>query len=131
MRALLDFLVVHGPMLLVGVTVLLALAAVLVVVHRQPIHRQRIAEATMVVCMIWLILACVPLPRLSVDRKKPAPGRTLELYELQAGDEVIAAEVFKVPKKEAMPQLSTGIGVPLPMPPMPPTRPRNWPLILS
>jgi len=136
MKPLLDFLAVHGAMLVVGVSVLLGLASLLVVVQRQPIHRQRIAEASMVLCVIWLILACVPLPRFTVDRKKPAPVRTLELYEPQAGDEVIAAEVFKVPNQAPMPKRSTGIGVPLPMPPQSTTdarRPqalrRNWGMI--
>jgi hypothetical protein len=47
-----------------------------------------------------LILACVPLPRFSFETKtKPAPVRTLPLYSPQPGDEVIAAEVFKVPKE--------------------------------
>src|SRR6266850_6279163 len=116
MKPLMDFLVNRGPMLLAGVSMMLALATVLVLVHRQPIHRQRIAEASMVSCVIWLILACIPLPRFALETKKPAPAGTLPLYRPQPGDEVIAAEVFKVPKQAEMPESSTGIGVPLPMP---------------
>src|SRR4051812_22933832 len=120
MKTILEFLVSHGGMLLVGVSAVLALGVALVMVQRQPIARQRIAEGTMVVCLVWLVMACVPLPRVafSLDRKKPAPVRTLEMYEPAAGDEVIAAEVFKVPReRREVQQKDTGNGVALPMPP--------------
>ena len=120
MKTILDFLAGNGAMLLAGVSVVLLMGVLLVLIQRQPIGRQRIAEATMGLCVTWLILACVPLPRFvfSRDEKKPAPTKTLELYQPQAGDEVIAAEVFKVAReKREDTQRSTGIGVPLPMPP--------------
>jgi beta-lactamase regulating signal transducer with metallopeptidase domain len=135
-KPLLDFLVVHGPILLMGVTALLGLATLLVIFHRQPIHRQRIAEASMVLCAIWLVLACVPLPRfaLMTTTAKPAPAGTLPLYSPQPGDEVIAAEVFKVPRENAIVKSSTGIAAPLRMPRTPsvqPTTAMNWPLVLA
>jgi len=116
MKAVLDFVAEHGAMLALGTTVLLSLALALVFVHRQPIHRQRIAEASMVLCVLFLVLACIPLPRFDLKRKAPLAPRPLPLYTLQPGDEVIAAEVFKVPKESSVPG-RTGIGVPLPMPP--------------
>ena len=120
MKTILEFLASHGGMLLIGVSAVLLLGVALVMVQRQPIGRQRIAEGTMGVCLIWLVMACVPLPRLvfDVDQKKPAPTRTLEMYEPAAGDEVIAAEVFKVPReRREVREKSMGIGVPLPMQP--------------
>jgi beta-lactamase regulating signal transducer with metallopeptidase domain len=135
MKALLEILASHGPMLLLGVSVLLTLAAILVCVHRQPIHRQRIAEATMGLCVVFLLLASVPLPRFRMETGKPAPVRTLPLYQPQAGDEVIAAEVFKVARAEPVREMnSTGIGVPLPMPPesrTPTALRRNWNEIMA
>jgi beta-lactamase regulating signal transducer with metallopeptidase domain len=115
MKAVLDFLAEHGAMLLAGTTLLLALALVLVLVHQQPIHRQRIAESSMVLCVLFLILACIPLPRFSFDKKAPTAVKVTAKYLLQPGDEAIAAEVFKAPKASGVPG-STGIGVPLPMP---------------
>lgn len=135
MKAMLEFLVGHGGMLLIGVSAVLLFGVVLVMVQRQPIGRQRVAEGTMMVCVVWLILACVPLPRFvfNPDRKKPAPTRTLEMYRPEAGDDEIAAEVFRVATSEAQrPAKSTGIGVPLPMPPAqttPVAVKRNWALI--
>src|SRR5258706_9422629 len=104
MKVVLDFLANHGPMLLLGVTALLALALALVFVHQQPIHRQRIAESSMVLCVLFLVLACIPLPRFSFERKAPLAPRPLQLYTLQPGDEVIAAEVFKAPKESGVPR---------------------------
>src|SRR2546421_9472798 len=117
MKAVLEFLADQGATLVLGTTVLLSFALALVFVHKQPIHRQRIAESSMVLCVLFLILACVPLPRFSFEKKGPvAAVKTTPKYELQPGDEVIAAEVFKVPKASGVPG-STGIGGPLPIPP--------------
>src|SRR5437667_444427 len=79
----------------VGVSVLLLLGSVLVLMHQQPIHRQRVAEATMGVCLVWVILACVPMRRYEFKGKEPLRPQPLSLYRFQPGDEVIAAEVFK------------------------------------
>jgi hypothetical protein len=142
MKAVLDFVANHGPTLLLGTTLLLTLALVLVFVHQQPIHRQRIAESSMVLCVLFLILACIPLPRFSFEKKAPLAPRPLPLYTLQPGDEVIAAEVFRVKRESGVPG-STGIGVPLPMPPTlvppgavssartPEALRRNWGIILA
>ena len=86
MKIVFDFLIAHGPMLLAGVSALLGLASLLVLAHRQPIHRQRIAEGTMVLCLVFLVLACIPLPRFSVEMKaKPAPVKLVPLYLPQGG----------------------------------------------
>jgi beta-lactamase regulating signal transducer with metallopeptidase domain len=63
-----EFLVRHGPMLLVGVTALLSAAAVALLLQRSPIHRQRLAEMGMICAIAWAILACVPMPRWAIDR---------------------------------------------------------------
>lgn len=137
MKIILDFLGEQGLMLLLGTSALLALAGLLVLFQKEPIHRQRIAEATMALCAVFLILASIPLPRFSVSMKGKAPPapRPLPLYSPQEGDEVIAAEVFKVPEqarvRENSAGNSSGIGVPLPMPPSRATNLRNWPLIWS
>ncbi len=127
MKPLLDFLVDHGPMLVLGTSLLLLLASVLVFIHRQPIHRQRIAESSMLLCIVFLVLACIPLPRFALETKKPAPAGALPLYRPQPGDEVIAAEVFKVRKEAEMPELGTGVpGAPgLPLPPRSTTETRT------
>ncbi|MEO1529283.1 MAG: M56 family metallopeptidase [Planctomycetota bacterium] len=48
-----------------GTTVLLAVGSLAVLAFRQPVYRQRIAELSIVLTALWLILATVPLPRLS------------------------------------------------------------------
>src|SRR3954470_2714134 len=113
MRTVLEFLAVNGGMLALGVTLILAMACALVVAKREPIHRQRIAEGTMVLCVIFLVLGSVPLPRFELEKKKAEKIVTVASYVPQAGDEVIAAEVFKVPQRAVRPGNSTGIpGVP-------------------
>src|SRR2546423_12556798 len=109
MKAVLEFLADQGATLLLGTTVLLSFALALVFVYKQPIHRQRIAESSMVLCVLFLILACIPLPRFSFEKKGPvAAVKMTPQYELQPGDEGIAAEVVKVTRAGKMTGLSTG-----------------------
>src|SRR3954470_24122991 len=53
-----------APLLLVGMTVLLALGCLLVRFTRSPVHRQRLGEMTLVAVLAWSLLALLPLPRL-------------------------------------------------------------------
>ena len=59
-------LAAQGVVLLAGVTGFLAAGAVAVRLQRSPIHRQRLADLTVACTLAWLVLACVPLPRLSL-----------------------------------------------------------------
>ncbi len=65
MNTLLHFLVEHGPMLAIGVTLLLAVGGIASLLNRAPIHRQRTGELTIVAVLAWIALACIPLPRWS------------------------------------------------------------------
>lgn len=64
MNPAVDFLVEHGPMLLAGTTCLLSCGTLALAAARQPVHRQRTGELTVVAVLLWLLAACVPLPRL-------------------------------------------------------------------
>jgi len=59
----LQFLASHGPMLLAGVSGLLAAGAIAAAAQRSPIHRQRLGEMTIACTLGWLMMACIPLPR--------------------------------------------------------------------
>jgi beta-lactamase regulating signal transducer with metallopeptidase domain len=78
MIALCQFLAVHGGALLAGATCLLALGCVLVGLQRAAIHRQRASQMTMLGVLLWLILACVPLPRVSLPESWLAEGRRVD-----------------------------------------------------
>ena len=67
-NAAVDFLWAEGPMLLIGGTLLLAAGAMATCCQRSPAARQRTAELTVVGVLVWLILACVPLPRYDRSR---------------------------------------------------------------
>jgi hypothetical protein len=67
MNALVGFVVEHGVVLLTGTTVILALGAVVMTCQRSPVHRQRVGELTVAAWLAWLVLTCVPLPRVSLD----------------------------------------------------------------
>jgi beta-lactamase regulating signal transducer with metallopeptidase domain len=96
-----SFLANHGPMLLLGITLILAMAAILIALHKQPIHRQRLAESAMLLCILFIILALIPLPRFSFATKY-SPTKPPPKYTLQPGDEVIAAQVFKYPRSQEL-----------------------------
>jgi beta-lactamase regulating signal transducer with metallopeptidase domain len=98
MTVLVNFLVANGPMLLLGLTIFLGLASAVILVQKQPIHRQRVAEFSMLACLLWVILACIPLPRFTRDLPV-TPASQPKPFVLQPGDELIAAEVFKQPTK--------------------------------
>ena len=63
----LHYLIQHGPMLLAGSSLLLAVGTVAVFVQRSPVHRQRTGELTAMAVLVWLVLANVPLPRLALE----------------------------------------------------------------
>jgi beta-lactamase regulating signal transducer with metallopeptidase domain len=94
MSLVVTFLVTNGPMLLLGVTMFLLLASAVVLLQKQPIHRQRVAEFSMLACLLWVILACIPLPRFTREQSVTPISRP-KPFVLQPGDELIAAEVFK------------------------------------
>ena len=63
MANVLGFLAEHGLMLLAGVTALLSAGAIAAAMQRSPIHRQRLGELSILCTLLWLALACIPLPR--------------------------------------------------------------------
>jgi hypothetical protein len=66
------FLSDHGAMLLLGVTAMLGAGAAAVRLQRGPIQRQRLGELSVACTLLWLVLACVPLPRLHWPEHAPA-----------------------------------------------------------
>jgi len=78
--ALLAALVAHGPMLLLGSTIVLAGGCLGMWLHRDVAQRRRLGIATACGCGVYLLLAIVPLPRLFVpaveDAAEPAAVAT-------------------------------------------------------
>src|SRR5438034_981007 len=101
----------YGLMLLAGTTLILVLFTLLIALHKQPIHRQRLAESAMLLCILFLILACIPLPRISLQ-SATAPPKPLLKYTLQPGDEIIAAEVFKFPQSKNLQPIDSNLPTP-------------------
>lgn len=67
-----QFLADRGGMLLLGSGGLLALGSCALLLTRVPIHRQRLCELTLLSTVGWLVLACLPLPRLSIRSLLPS-----------------------------------------------------------
>src|SRR3954469_3121119 len=63
--AAIEFLAVHGAMLVCGVTALLLVVgmAVALCARRSAVLRQRGCEMGVLAALVWLVLACVPVPR--------------------------------------------------------------------
>jgi hypothetical protein len=77
MNAVIDYLAAHGLMLAGGASALLLLSCGAVLLTRSPAHRQRLAEMGVFACVVWLVLACVPMQRWGrhEDERRPAPAR--------------------------------------------------------
>jgi beta-lactamase regulating signal transducer with metallopeptidase domain len=60
-----QFLTQHGPMLIMGITALLLVGAMATAVLRSPVHRLRVCELSVLATLAWVVLACIPLPRLT------------------------------------------------------------------
>lgn len=58
-----QFLGDHGFMLLGGGTAFLSAGTVALAAQHSPTHRQRLGELTALCTLLWIIAACVPLPR--------------------------------------------------------------------
>lgn len=67
MMPLLDLLADHLGMLALGATGLLSVGALAMLLQRSPIQRQRTGELTIVAVLVWMLLACIPLPRWSLE----------------------------------------------------------------
>lgn len=78
----------RGPMLLAGTTGLLLTGTIALLLQRSPIHRQRLAEMTMLSVLIWAGLACVPMNRWTL------PGRAPRLATPAPTDAADASPVF-------------------------------------
>jgi hypothetical protein len=86
-----QFLAEHGGMLLLGTTVLLGAGTLAMRLQRSPVHRQRLGEITIACTLLWVVLACLPLPRVALwsegnanpaaPRSRPQPPRRLILPE--------------------------------------------------
>lgn len=63
MTPIIDLLTDHGGMLAAGSTVLLGIGTIAMAMFGPPVQRQRLGELTLAATMVWLLLACVPLPR--------------------------------------------------------------------
>jgi hypothetical protein len=89
MSGAIAFLAEHGLMLLGGVTaLLLAGVAVAGVARRSPVVRQRVCELSVGAGMVWLVLACVPMPRVGFAVRVPEARRAVETREAVGGVEI-------------------------------------------
>jgi beta-lactamase regulating signal transducer with metallopeptidase domain len=67
MNQLYTFLIENGLMLLLGTTVIMLIGTLLSFCFRAPIYKQRTTEFTILASLLWLGLACVPLPRYDIS----------------------------------------------------------------
>jgi beta-lactamase regulating signal transducer with metallopeptidase domain len=72
-----DFLGQHGVMLIGGVTALLSAGTLAVVMQRSPAHRQRLGETVIAATLLWVVLACIPLPRWHRQALKPTESASI------------------------------------------------------
>jgi beta-lactamase regulating signal transducer with metallopeptidase domain len=103
MMQMIAFLVEHGAMLASGASVLLLLGTVATLSTRAPLHRQRIGEISVVAALVWLVLACLPLPRVALTRPtdpvNPRVGAIAVARESQFTISEIPAELIARPQK--------------------------------
>lgn len=94
------------PILVGGITIFLALGAIVIWWMRSPVHRQRCGELTLIGAFLWALLAVIPMPRLlpqwRVDMQQPAEVETTREVQASRPDlEVAAAETASLaPERE-------------------------------
>ena len=93
MTRVIAFLVEHGPMLVSGTTVLLLLGTLATVLSRAPLHRQRIAELSVLATLVWLVLACLPLPRATFNRANHPPIANVGAVGVSSGARFTVSEI--------------------------------------
>ena len=103
MMRVVAFLVEHGAMLATGATVLLLLGTLATLLARAPLHRQRIGEMSVLATLVWVVLACLPLPRVGftrpADRPTPNVGAIRVPSEVELTDSEIPAELIARPQR--------------------------------
>lgn len=117
MGELLDFLVRHGSELAVGATFVVLCGVLLQLVVRQPLHRRRTGELTMLVFFAWLALAVVPIRR--GQQAAPAPAVT-----------TTAARLAEPVRPSAVPAVAASLPGAPPVVPEP-TTPYDWRRLLA
>lgn len=87
MNDALSHLIDNGLMLLLGSTLILVLGTLAVLLQWSPVHRQRSGELTALAILTWIVLANVPLPRISYEQWALSPAGTAERTSAQRGQE--------------------------------------------
>jgi len=90
MSAIVQLLAKNGLMLLGGATVLLLAGALAAMVVRSPVVRQRICELSLLATGVWVVLACVPLPRVAWERAEIKP-------RFNQGELAVESEAIVIP----------------------------------
>src|SRR5579862_7962723 len=78
-----EFLADHALLLCGGVSALLAGGAAATAMQHHPVHRQRLSELIIGCVLVWLILACIPMPRWPKAESRPAvtvPPHELDVW---------------------------------------------------
>ncbi|MHC4175957.1 MAG: M56 family metallopeptidase [Planctomycetota bacterium] len=122
MSTLLQHLAAEGGVLLAAATCLLAIGCAGMALHRSPIHRQRAGELAILGVLVWLALACLPLPRYGLPRLWPgasvSPSRSRPV-EPTAGVET-PLPVFDFLDEAILAEVMVEAEPPLPADPLPP-----------
>jgi hypothetical protein len=93
MTRVIAFLVEHGAMLATGATVLLLLGTLATLLARAPLHRQRIGEMSVLATLAWLVLACLPLPRVGFHRAADRPTQSVGAIGVPSEAELTVSEI--------------------------------------
>lgn len=94
MPSVLPLLARYAPVLLAGATAFLAGGFLAMRLQRSPVHRQRLGELTIACALLWLVLACLPLPRWRGPRPDPAPPTIAPVRRLPVAPEAPPAIYF-------------------------------------
>ena len=84
MTQVLDFVAQHGLMLLGGITALLFAGTLASAMQRSPAHRQRLGEIVIASTLLWIIAACIPLPRWQREVPKPTDTTSIAPFSVIA-----------------------------------------------
>jgi len=140
LSSLLAAVVAHGPMLLLGTTVVLAGGCLAMLLHRDPAQRRRLGITTACGCLGYLALALVPLPRVfgtAPDAEPTAatepPAAAVPLDPDVRAQALLGAldRVLGAPAPATAVAPAGTSAAPLPQPAAPRSEPLPWPTALA
>jgi len=133
-----DWLAAHGPIYLLGSTIVLGIGAALMLLCREPLYRQRLGELTIIATLVWCMLASIPLDRWSWVEEQSEPPVSIPAAPVLMAEDLLAEDAVPVlPVNEDVEALIAQLPVETkrsfaPPPSMQTVKPSfNWPLAIA